>query len=271
MSTILFWWAVVVYGAAFGWEWRLRHRSGEGGDSGRWWLVASGVVAQVYSRGARLVAGEGQMMFNLATSLELVVLVLGILYLIGWRIRREEMGVAGYLLLPVMAGLLVLTLGLPEDRGPLREVRDLWLDVHLLLSLLVFGMMTIATLLALLAVSQERALRRKQFGHWTGWLPSIGALEEIVFAMVRVGFVLLTLAMVTGAFYSFRHHGVYWLFNHKVVFTWTAWVMYGVLLSGRAFWGWRGTRAARLVMGGYATLVLAFLGVKVVTELILQR
>jgi len=58
---------------------------------------------------------------------------------------------------------------------------------------------------------------------------------------------------------------------HKTVLSIAAWIVFAVLLWGRWRFGWRGRTAIRWTISGFVTLMLAFLGTKLVLELILQR
>jgi ABC-type uncharacterized transport system permease subunit len=58
---------------------------------------------------------------------------------------------------------------------------------------------------------------------------------------------------------------------HKTVLSIFAWFLFGVLLIGRARYGWRGTIAIRWTLGGFMSLMLAYFGSKMVLEWILGR
>jgi len=60
-------------------------------------------------------------------------------------------------------------------------------------------------------------------------------------------------------------------FDHKTVFSLIAWAVFAVLLAGRWLRGWRGRTALRLTFGGFALLLLAYVGSRLVLEVILHR
>ncbi|MBF0444871.1 MAG: cytochrome c biogenesis protein CcsA [Magnetococcales bacterium] len=99
--------------------------------------------------------------------------------------------------------------------------------------------------------------------------PPLEALEETLFLMVRMGFVLLTVAITTGSLYSHYINGIFFALSHKVIFTWATWLVFGTLLVGNHLWGWRGAKASKLTISGYIFLALAFLGVKFVVDILL--
>ena len=50
-----------------------------------------------------------------------------------------------------------------------------------------------------------------------------------------------------------------------------AWLVFSILLAGRTFRGWRGKRAIKLYLGGFALLCLAYFGSRYILEEILNR
>ncbi|MBF0628050.1 MAG: cytochrome c biogenesis protein CcsA [Magnetococcales bacterium] len=242
-----------------------RHESGA-----IWWPVAAGWVVQAIPMIRGVMESGGGMSMNLALSLEWSAWVMGMLFLAGWRLFNPEARSAGVLLLPLMVitlgGSLFLNSAAPEVRG----VTGPLLIAHLVLSLLAYGLFTIAAVFAMMDAFQEHALKSKHLGVLFDLLPPLNALEATLFLMVRMGFLLLTMSIVTGALYAHGQHGVYFAWSHKVLFTWATWGVFGVLLLGRHYQGWRGRKAVRFTLWGYLLLVLAFLGVKFVREILLK-
>jgi ABC-type uncharacterized transport system permease subunit len=58
---------------------------------------------------------------------------------------------------------------------------------------------------------------------------------------------------------------------HKTILSCIAWAIFAYLLFGRWRFGWRGKRATNWTLGGFAVLIVAYFGSKLVLELILQR
>jgi len=86
-----------------------------------------------------------------------------------------------------------------------------------------------------------------------------------------LGFLLLTLTLVSGIFFSESIFGKPLTFNHKTVFSILAWCVFGGLLLGRQRYGWRGRVALRWILTGTTLLFLAYLGSKFVLEVLLHR
>ena len=102
-------------------------------------------------------------------------------------------------------------------------------------------------------------------------LPPLLTLEALLFRIIGLGFMLLTLTLLTGAVFSETLFGQVMRFNHKTVFAITSWLIFAFLLAGRHLYGWRGRVALRWTLAGFISLLLAYIGSRFVLEVILQR
>lgn len=271
MQGVLFWGVIITYSAAAAWVLFNQLRGVEKPCALSWWLVLTGWLMQLGPLVRRFLEEQGGVAVHLSASLALSALVMGMLYLVWWRLRRREARVVGTLLLPLMVISLLAAHFLPTVHPALYRVTAPLLIGHLALSLLAYALFSMAAILALMDAFQEHALKTKRMGRIFAILPPLDALEETLFLLVRMGFALLTASIVTGGLHAFEQYGTPLAFNHKQVLTWVTWVVFGVLLLGHHLYGWRGRRAVRYTLSGYLLLALAFLGVKFVTELILPR
>ena len=172
------------------------------------------------------------------------------------------------LALPVAAITVLLDVRYPGNRL-LGEAAGWALRVHVLASMLAYSLLTLASVQALLLAVQDNHLRRHHPGGFIRALPPLQTMESLLFEMISLGFVLLTVSLVSGFVYledMFAQHLV-----HKTTLSIVAWVTFAVLLWGRYRFGWRGRKAIRWTLVGFAVLMLAYFGSKAVIELILQR
>ncbi len=96
-------------------------------------------------------------------------------------------------------------------------------------------------------------------------------METLLFRLITVAFVLLTATLATGVLFSETLFGKAFPLNHKTFFALASWLLFGVLLLGRHLRGWRGRVALRWTMGGFLTLLLAYVGTRFVFEVLLGR
>ena len=146
-----------------------------------------------------------------------------------------------------------------------------WAAAHIGIALLAYAFLLVAAVTALLMNGLERRLHRGLPAADAESTPPLLTLERYVFRLVGVGFVLLTLTVVSGALFSEQVFGKPFTFTHKSLFTILAWLTFGALLAGRWRFGWRGRRAAKWIVTGSVLLVLAYLGSKFVLEVVLHR
>ena len=149
--------------------------------------------------------------------------------------------------------------------------------LHLVLAILAYSLLTIAAVQALLMATMDRRLHgdlmteRTQLARFLNRLPPLLAMETVLFRLITAGFVLLTATLVSGVFFSEQTFGRPLRFDHKSVFTIAAWLVFGGLLAGRLFFGWRGRTALRWTLIGFAMLMLAYVGSRFVMEVLLGR
>lgn len=144
-------------------------------------------------------------------------------------------------------------------------------DAHVLAAMLAYSLFTIAALHAGLMSLVENSLHRARLPALLRDLPPLLTMEILLFRIIAAGFVLLTLTLISGGVFSEQIFGRAWQFNHKVLFGFISWLVFGVLLAGHHFYGWRGRTAVSWTMSGFALLVLAYIGSKFVLEVILHR
>lgn len=143
------------------------------------------------------------------------------------------------------------------------------LEAHVVLSLLAYGVLMLAAGQALLLWYQEHRLRARDVQGLLGLLPPLSVMEDLLFHMIGWGLGLLTLALVAGAPAVVDLKGQH--LTHKVTLSLIAWLIFAVLLWGRARRNWRGSRAVAFTLAGFGVLALAYFGSRFVLEVLLGR
>lgn len=181
------------------------------------------------------------------------------------------------IVLPSTAIVVLLPLAFPGIDVGSEATRPFFLP-HLLVGTLAYGVLSLAALHAVLMTLAERALHHGgeeagtlPLARFLEDLPPLLVLERILFRFIGLGFALLTLTAFSGVLFSEEIFGKPLRLDHKNVFTLIAWAVFGILLLGRRLWGWRGRTALRLTFGGFALLLLAYVGSRFVLEVILNR
>lgn len=219
-------------------------------------LAHAGALAQQTFTGHALSLGLGE-----AASL-LSWLSALMLWVFCLREPLQALGVVMYPFTALCALWPALTSG-PGGRGNPIPLDDWRLGVHIVLSLLSAGLLTLAALHALAIAILDRILHRPENIALARRLPPLQTMERLLFQFIFVGFFLLSLTLISGVLIIPDLHGEHLA---QIVLTAGAWLIFGFLLYGRRRYGWRGRTAIRWTLSGYATLVAAYFGSKLVLE-----
>ena len=173
--------------------------------------------------------------------------------------------------IPVAATGLILGFSLSQPKLTLQNY-SLGLDIHILLSLAAYVVLLMAAVHAILLWFQTRELKKKNKHKkrvWVNLLPSLQAMESLLFDLLITGFIILTVALGFGLFTIddfFAQH-----LAHKTVFSMMSWLGYASLLIGHYAFGWRGQKAIRFTLIAFGLLAIGFIGSKFIFEMILGR
>ena len=165
-------------------------------------------------------------------------------------------------------GAAAVLLALVFPGTPLHVSASPWLPLHLALGVASYGLFAAAAVHAWLLQRMEHSMR--QGAEPQAGLPLL-TLERLTFRFASAGFVLLTATLVAGIFFSEALYGRAWRWDHKTVFSVLSWVVFAILLLGRARFGLRGRRAVNVIYAGSVLLLLAYVGSRFVLEVVLRR
>jgi ABC-type uncharacterized transport system permease subunit len=175
----------------------------------------------------------------------------------------ENLGIAAF---PLAAFGMALEEFLPSSDHLLQSSAGM-LELHVLISVSAYSILILAALQAVLLAVQDSHLHGKHPGGFVRVLPPLQTMERLLFQLIGIGFLLQSLSLLTGFIFledMFAQHLV-----HKTVLSVAAWAVFAVLLWGRWRFGWRGRTAIRWTLTGVLFLLIAYLGSKLVLELIL--
>jgi ABC-type uncharacterized transport system permease subunit len=139
---------------------------------------------------------------------------------------------------------------------------------HILLSIISYSLLTMASLQAALWSWQNHQLKNHRLGKIIKILPALQTMEALIFELVLAGVITLALGMAIG--FTFIDNIFAQQLVHKTVLSLFGLFIFSVVLWGRYKLGWRGNTAGRWVIGGFCMLMLAYFGSKLVLEIILK-
>jgi cytochrome c-type biogenesis protein CcsB len=178
----------------------------------------------------------------------------GVLGAYAWFERRYHQRILGLFAIPVALGLMAYAATIPADIEPLVPAlqNNLLLTVHVAVAIVAYGSFTVAFAAALLYLIQPEG------GRWG--LPKPEILDEIGYRAVVVGFPFLTLTVVLGAVWADVAWGSYWSWDPKETASLVTWLIYGAYLHARVVRGWRGNKAAWLLILGFGATLFTYFG-----------
>lgn len=191
--------------------------------------------------------------------------VVSLLLVAAWYEPIENLAIG---VLPIAASALLMRM-ISEQSNILATSLPLGLELHIVVSIVAYSMLSLAALQAILLYVHDAQLHNKHPGGFIRALPPLETMERLLFRLIGIGFIVLCVSLVSGAFYIEDILGQHLV--HKTVLSVGAWLLFAVLLWGRWRFGWRGKTAIRWTLTGFALLLLAYFGSKFVIELILQR
>jgi len=196
----------------------------------------------------------------------LMSLIVNLSFLISlWRRPLHNLAI----LLYPLASLSLLTATLaPGNTSPLSDLPGGML-LHIGSSILAYAVLTLAACQAAALALLDYQLRHRHTRGIVQILPPLELMETMLFEIIWLGLGLLSISILSGA--VFLDDMFAQSLAHKTVLTLCAWLVFAVLLWGRHQLGWRSQTAVRFTLSGFAVLMLAYFGSKLVLEVILQR
>ncbi len=179
-------------------------------------------------------------------SASLCALLIALLYLfVYWRYAYESLAV--FLFPLVFLLTLVGTLGSPGEHWSNPSVRGVWLLVHVVLVLVGYAALLLTAMTSIMYLIRERQLKTKKAGALKN-LPPLGTLDALMARALSIGFVFITLSVIAGSTWASIDVGPGWIRNPRVIVSLLTWLLYLVIVFFRVTAGWRGRRAAVMVL-----------------------
>jgi len=243
---------------------RLRRR-------GRWSnqaaiLLGAGAALQLVEFTIGVVQSGNLPVTNFAQSLSFLACLTALAGLIV--IVHFRMPVVGTLVAPIVFIVLgTAALTMPERHLTVpATLRSAWLPIHVTLAFLGYALFVLAAGVSVVYLLNERRLKAKRLSlNDTRPAPSLEKLDRVNYHLLGWGFLMLTLAIISGAVWANTIWGHFWSWEPQESWSLAIWFLYAALLESRLSIGWRGRRAAALTIILFSVLVGSFLGVSLVT------
>ena len=204
---------------------------------------------------------------NLYESLVFFALTIAVVYLLME--RKFGIKTAGAFVTPFPFLIMAYASLNPKDIQPLvPALQSNWLISHVVTCFIGYAAFAVSfgvSFLYLFKVRAEREPARSKRGNTLmDYLPGSELLDEVGYKTIAIGFPLLTIGIITGAFWANVAWGTYWSWDPKETWSLIVWFIYAAYLHARITRGWKGKKAALLSIVGFSATLFCYLGVNLV-------
>ena len=215
------------------------------------------------------------------------------LYFLAWGITMGQLLIEREYQTPIIPSIAItielLTVAfacfvLPEDlklsSNLVPALRSSWLVMHVSVVMLSYAALIIGSLLSVsvLFINKNKPLQIRSSSTGIGGFkissnyPLNDLVEPIEFShseeldtlsyrSILIGFVLLTLGLISGAVWANEAWGTWWSWDPKETWAFISWLFYAAYLHMRISKGWQGRRPALLASTGFLVVLVCYLGV----------
>jgi ABC-type uncharacterized transport system permease subunit len=212
-----------------------------------------------------LILLPGGIVLSMSSTASFIGLQLALIAIIG-AIEPSLRGLAAGLFL--LGALAATVTGLQAVETAV-EPRTWQLQAHILIALFAYGLLTVGAIVAVYALIQDRRLHAGRLSTVNHLFAPLETTERLLFGIAGAGFSVLLIAVLLG--FTFVDNLFAQHLAHKMFLSILALLLFGILLAGRRFAGWRGRRAIFLYLWGFAVLCLAYFGSRYILEEVLGR
>jgi ABC-type transport system involved in cytochrome c biogenesis permease subunit len=226
-------------------------------------LIGAGVALHTVSFLALHGSDSPPPLTTLPAAVSLMVWMAVLLYLVLLR-RARVAGLVVLLAPAAFLGVFGAALGFGRDPASGLAPSASWSHVHILLASGGLGFLAVAGIAGVLYVVEHNRLKAKSRPPPVP-LPSLEALDRVNRLSLGLGFLMLTLGVLTGVLWVRAASGELWPGTPHATWTLVAWAIYAVLTTSR-FAARQGARESALSAAlGFGFLLFAVVGVGALT------
>jgi cytochrome c-type biogenesis protein CcsB len=181
--------------------------------------------------------------------------------LLQWRFKGLR--IAGVAVMPVSFLIVGATLLVSDKaQGITGALSSAWLVVHITFANLAFAFYVAGFVLAVTYLIRDSRWGQAHTA-WLDRLPAQEVLDSITFKIVGAGFVFQGIMLASGSVWANEAWGSYWSWDPIETWALVAWVVYAVYLHLTLTMGWRGRRAAWVLVAAMLLISFSTLGVPI--------
>lgn len=166
-------------------------------------------------------------------------------------------------------------------------LRSSWLVMHVSVIMLSYAALLVGSLLSMAVLFTDRGnalelrsssigsggFRQAQFASVTAdspatqvqlssvVMPIAEQLDSLSYRTITVGFLLLSVGLVSGAVWANEAWGSWWSWDPKETWALICWLVYAAYLHTRLIRGWQGRKPAFVAVAGLVVIAVCYIGV----------
>ena len=163
-------------------------------------------------------------------------------------------------------------------------LRSSWLVMHVSVIMVSYAALLVGSLLSMAVLFTDRGqaleLRSSSIGSGGFRQASLAAdgapvdlslssaslslseqLDSLSYRTITVGFLLLSVGIVSGAVWANEAWGSWWSWDPKETWALICWLVYAAYLHTRLSRGWQGRRPALVAVAGFVVICVCYIGV----------
>jgi cytochrome c-type biogenesis protein CcsB len=188
-----------------------------------------------------------------------------IIYLIvEWRYKSKALGIFIFPIISLAMAYASLAPSIRDEIEPLiPALQSNWLTYHVMTCFLSYSAFAISFGASITYLLKAKKAVQKSAPDTSSdeLFPSAEALDDIIYKTIAIGFLLLSIGIITGAVWANYAWGSYWSWDPKETWSLITWFVYAAFIHARLTRGWRGKRTAVLSIIGFGAVLFTFLGV----------
>lgn len=206
--------------------------------------------------------------FPITTNIEALLfmswLLVPLMLFIEWRNKSIIMSA---ILLPfVLLSLLAVLVSDSAITILNPKLRCYWMYIHIPSSLIALIFLFISFGTSIMYLMQDNAMKLKKKSLIYDKLPSLAQSRMINSNSLFIGFILISVGMISGMLWSKACFGKVWQWDIKEILTAITWFVYAIILSGKFTFKWNEKIVAYLSIIGFLLILLTFFGFKFISK-----
>jgi len=199
---------------------------------------------------------------NLYESLVFFSWTLMLLYLIlEWRTKNRTIGAFVTPLAFLALAYASFSPNISSQIQPLiPALKSNWLISHVITCFFGYAAFALSFGVSIMYLLKRLDTAEKD-NRFLGLIPSTAILDDLNYQMIVIGFLMLTLGIITGSVWAHSAWGTYWSWDPKETWSLITWLVYASVIHTRLVKGWTGKKIAILSIVGFACVLFTYFGV----------